>query len=135
LQYASTKISTFGLAVIATMMAMAVGDAQTPKTATPSSGVAYFTAAPTSGQAPLTVTFCAFAGIAIDFGDGTSSAMGMAQGGDCPAGASSMTKHTYVAAGSYQLNGFPCPSSAHGMICGEVAQQAGTVKITVTPAP
>ena len=75
LQYASTKISTFGLAVIATMMAMAVGDAQTPKTATPSSGVAYFTAAPTSGQAPLTVTFCAFAGIAIDFGDGTSSGM------------------------------------------------------------
>src|SRR6266705_3519319 len=120
-----TKMSSFGLALTAIIMATHDGRAQTP-------GAAHFTASPTSGQAPLTVAFCASAGIGIDFGDGTSSAMGMARHGDCPAGSSSHTTHTYTAAGTYQLSGFPCPSSTHGSNCAEMARQASTVKITVT---
>ena len=93
-----------------------------------------FTASPTSGPAPLTVTFCASAGIGIDFGDGTTSGMGMARRNDCPAGSSSFATHIYSVAGTYQLRGFPCPSP-HENICGEVARQAGTIKIIVTAAP
>jgi hypothetical protein len=96
---------------------------------------AQFTASPTSGQAPLTVTFCSSAGIAIEFGDGTSSGMGVAQSGECPTDAFVTTKHTYAAAGTYQLSGSPCPSSAYGNSCGEAARQASSVQITVTPAP
>ena len=110
--------------IIATMMMAPAVRAQPP----------YFTASPTSGRAPLTVTFCASAGIAIDFGDGTSSAMGMAQSGDCLAGSTSYVKHIFTAAGTYQLRGFPCPSP-HDSICGEVAQQASAVTIAVTPGP
>jgi len=85
-----------------------------------------------TGRAPLTVAFCASAGIGIDFGDGVSSGMGIAQSGDCPEGVTSYTKHTYTAAGTYRLRGTPCPSSTHGAVCGAVAQQASAITITVT---
>jgi hypothetical protein len=90
-----------------------------------------FTATPISGRAPLTVKFCATAGIGIDFGDGTSSGMGMAQRGDCPAGVNSYATHTYVTAGIYQLRGFPCPG-VNAASCGAVAAQASAIRITVT---
>jgi hypothetical protein len=124
-----TTIRTFGLTLIAGIMTMSVS------TVTSHTQPAQFTASPINGKAPLTVTFCSVAGIGIDFGDGTSSGMDMAQSGDCPAGGSftSMVRHTYTAAGSYQLRGFPCPSSTHGNECGQVARQASAVKITVTP--
>jgi hypothetical protein len=95
----------------------------------------HFAALPTSGPAPLTVTFCASAGIGIDFGDGTSSGMNIAQNGkngNCPTGGSSYATHIYTVPGTYQLRGFPCPSP-NDTICGEVAQQASAVKIAVTP--
>jgi hypothetical protein len=94
----------------------------------------HFTALPTSGQAPLTVTFCASAGIGIDFGDGTSGGMGLAQSSDCPGGSPVMVKHTYAGAGTYRLSGFPCPSSASEESCREAARQAGIVTITITSA-
>jgi hypothetical protein len=122
-----TRISGFGLAVILAIVAAVVEPgpcrAQSER----------FTASPTSGRAPLTVTFCASAGIVINFGDGTSGSMGIAQSGECPAGSLSVARHTYAAAGAYQLSGLPCPSSTHGASCGEVARQAGTVTINVTP--
>jgi hypothetical protein len=94
----------------------------------------HFIASPTSGQAPLTVTFCASAGIGLDFGDGTSSGMGLAQSGDCPGGSPVMVKHLYAQAGTYRLSGFPCPSSAREESCREAARQAATVTITITSA-
>src|SRR5206468_12010694 len=94
--------------------------------------IPHFTASPISGQAPLTVTFCASAGIALDFGDGSSGGMGLAKSGDCPGGGPVMVKHTYAREGTYRLSGFPCPSSAHAQICHEAARQASTVTITTT---
>jgi PKD domain len=91
-----------------------------------------FTASPTSGPAPLTVKFCASAGISIVFGDGTSSGMGSAQDGNCSAGLSWYTSHTYTAPGTYRLRGFPCPSSMFHTECGQAAAQANGVIITVT---
>jgi PKD repeat protein len=92
----------------------------------------YFSATPISGRVPLTVTFCASVGIALDFGDGASSAMGMTQRGECPAGLTSYLSHTYAAVGTYQLRGLPCPGSMY-TTCGAVAQQASAVQITVLP--
>lgn len=94
-----------------------------------------FSASPTSGQAPLTVTFCASAGISIEFGDGDSSGMSVAESGTCPVGSPMTARHTYASAGTFQLRGFPCPSAADENPCAEVARIAGTVKITVTPSP
>jgi hypothetical protein len=91
-----------------------------------------FNASPTSGSAPLTVKFCAIAGISIDFGDGTSGGMGVARSGDCPIGLLSYTSHTYTAPGLYRLHGSPCPSSVLHPACAEASQLAGTVSITVT---
>lgn len=102
--------------------------------AQPTDGSELFTATPTSGQAPLAVTFCASAGIAVDFGDGASSGMGIAQSGECPMPNATIIRHTYAAAGTYRVRGLPCPSATHGTSCGEAAQQASTVTITVTPA-
>jgi hypothetical protein len=96
------------------------------------SSVPHFAVSPTSGRAPLSVVFCASAGITIDFGDGTTSWMDKAPPSACPAGDGSYVTHTYTAAGTYQLRGFPCPSS-HDALCGGVAQQASAVKITVLP--
>ena len=93
-----------------------------------------FTASPVAGPAPLTVKFCASAGIAIDFGDGTSSGMGPAQRGDCPPGLASSASHTYTRPGSYRLRGSPCPSSMLHPECGEAAAQAGAITIVVTGA-
>ncbi len=90
----------------------------------------HFAAFPTSGPAPLTVKFCASAGIAIDFGDGTSSAMGKTQNGDCPGNVHSYTSHTYPIPGTYHLHGFPCPS--HNSMCGAVAKKANMITIIVT---
>jgi hypothetical protein len=104
----------------------------TPTQTTPQAP--HFTASPTSGQAPLTVTFCASAGIGLDFGDGTGGGMGLAQSGDCPGDSPAMVKHTYARAGTYRLSGFPCPSSARAEICREEARQAATVTITITSA-
>jgi hypothetical protein len=94
---------------------------------------ASFSATPTSGRAPLTVRFCSSVGISIDFGDGTSGGMGEARAGDCPNDMASHTTHTYTAPGTYQLRGFPCPG-VNAAACGQVAQLAGNVKITVTQA-
>ena len=95
----------------------------------------HFTAAPSAGPAPLTVKFCASAGIVIDFGDGIRSGMQGARSGDCPAGLSTFVLHTYTAPGTYHLRGFPCPSSMLNPECGEAAGQAATVNVTVTRAP
>ena len=95
----------------------------------------HFTAEPSAGSAPLTVKFCASAGIVIDFGDGTRSGMQGARSGDCQAGLSTFVLHTYTAPGTYHLRGFPCPSSMLYPECGEAAAQAGTVNVTVTRAP
>jgi hypothetical protein len=92
----------------------------------------FFSAAPTSGPAPLTVTLCASAGIVIDFGDGSRSGLGMPPNGVCPTAGSVFAKHTYTTPGTYQLRGFPCPSP-HAEVCEEVAQQASKVSITVMP--
>ena len=91
-----------------------------------------FSAAPTSGPAPLTVTLCASAGILIDFGDGSRSGLAMPQDGVCATAGSVFVKHTYTMPGTYQLRGFPCPSP-HAEVCEEVAHQASKVSITVTP--
>ena len=95
----------------------------------------HFTAEPSAGPAPLTVKFCASAGIVIDFGDGTRGGMQGARRGDCPAGLSTFALHTYTAPGTYYLRGFPCPSSMLNPECAEAAGQAGTVNVTVTRAP
>lgn len=110
------------LSVVAFTDAGAAGQAQEQ---------AYFSASPTSGQAPLTVKFCASAGIGIDFGDGTSSGMGLAQSGDCTAVDASFTTHLYSKPGAYRLRGFPCPG-IHASHCEAVARQASALTITVT---
>jgi hypothetical protein len=119
-------VLTLIVVVIATIVAQA-------QPTTDGNRTAHFTASPTSGPAPLTVKFCASAGIGIDFGDGMSSGMGIAQSADCPAGETSYTTHTYTAPGTYQLRGLPCPSQ-HDIVCGGVAAQASATTITVTPA-
>ena len=91
-----------------------------------------FVAVPVSGPAPLTVTFCAAAGITLNFGDGASSGMQASRSEACPPGISSHVTHTYAAPGTYALRGLPCPSP-HAAVCGAVAQQASQVKIVVTP--
>jgi hypothetical protein len=123
-----TKTFAFGLALSTMIMTTNLVQAQTTELQPPR-----FTASPIIGPAPLTVKFCASAGIGIDFGDGTTGGMGIARSGECTEGEPSYVTHTYVAAGTYQLRGFPCPSP-HGAICGGVAQQAGEVRITVTPS-
>jgi hypothetical protein len=115
------------LGLIAAAAATVAVDAQLSGSPAP-----HFAASPTSGRAPLTVTFCASAGITIDFGDGASSGMDKAPPGACPAGDGSYVTHTYTAAGTYQLRGFPCPSQ-HDAVCGGVAEQASAVAITVLP--
>jgi hypothetical protein len=110
--------------VIAAIAALSMWPAMVVAEAT-----AFFDAIPTSGPAPLTVRFCASAGIGVDFGDGVSSGMGPPSGA-CPRGGVSVT-HTYTAAGVYRLRGFPCPGSQNTN-CGEVAQKAAAVVITVT---
>src|SRR3954468_6337833 len=95
--------------------------------------VAYFGASPTSGKAPLVVTFCATAGIGVDFGDGTTAGLSQGPTGICRTGGLSAT-HTYAAAGIYRVKGFPCPGS-HNTDCGEVANQASAVVITVLAGP
>jgi PKD repeat protein len=92
---------------------------------------AYFSASPASGKAPLVVKFCASAGIAIDFGDGTNGSMTIAQEGTCPHPDSVFTTHTYEKAGAYRLRGFPCPG-VNASRCGAVAGQANAVTIEVT---
>lgn len=94
-----------------------------------------FTASPTSGVAPLTVRFCASAGISLDFGDGSGSGMGVPLNGDCPPGLSTYVSHTYTVPGTYHLRGLPCPSSMLHPECGQAAAQAGLVTIAVTGAP
>ena len=74
------------------------------------SQAARFTASPTSGNVPLTVVFCAEAGIVIEFGDGARSGMGEAPSGACPAGQTAYVTHTYTTPGTYQLRAIPCPS-------------------------
>jgi len=96
---------------------------------------AKFAAYPTSGPAPLTVKFCAFAGISIDFGDGSSSGLGKAKSGDCPGDAPLVTTHSYGTPGVYRIGGAPCPSAELHPLCGEVANLANTITITVTRAP
>jgi hypothetical protein len=120
------KLSSLGLIINTMIVASAVVHAQP----TPPS----FTATPTSGRAPLMVKFCAMAGITIDFGDGASSGMDIAQSSDCPTGFGSYTTHTYATAGVYQLRGIPCPG-VNAAVCGAAADQASAVKITVTSAP
>jgi hypothetical protein len=94
---------------------------------------ASFSATPTSGRAPLTVRFCASAGITIDFGDETSGGMVEATRGECPSGLTASTTHTYTSPGSYQLRGIPCPG-VNAAACGAAAAQANAVKITVMAA-
>jgi len=94
---------------------------------------ASFIASPTSGPAPLTVKFCASAGISINFGDGAGSGMGASPRGACPSEAPMYATHVYAAPGSYRLLGSPCPSAGGDNVCGEVAQQASAVTIAVTP--
>ena|SRR5579883_1627579 len=90
---------------------------------------ARFLASPTSGRAPFTVKFCASAGIAIDFGDGASSGMGIAPAGACPADAPMYVTHVYGAPGKYRLHGSPCPVPDRA--CGVVAERANAVTIIV----
>jgi hypothetical protein len=118
-------VSGFAFAAISVTAQAQIG------TQTQTAPAPHFAASPTSGRAPLTVTFCASAGIGLNFGDGTLSQLGIAQSGECPADLTSSVRHTYTAPGTYQLRGFPCPG-AHGAICGKVAEMAGTVKIIVT---
>jgi hypothetical protein len=127
---AAPKAGLLRTALIATIMAAGTAHAQ-PTTDGKQS--AHFSASAISGPAPLIVRFCASAGVAIDFGDGTRSQMGIAQSGDCMPGDFSSVTHTYTEPGTYQLRGFPCPSQ-HDAVCGEVARQASAVTITVTPA-
>ena len=91
----------------------------------------YFSASPASGPAPLTVKFCASAGIGIDFGDGTSGGMGPAHAADCAKPAAVFTTHVYEKPGTYKLGGFPCPG-VNAAQCGAVADQAKTLTVTVT---
>jgi hypothetical protein len=91
----------------------------------------FFSATPVSGEAPLTVKFCASAGIGIDFGDGTSGGMGPAQTGDCSKPAAVYATHVYEKPGTYKLGGFPCPG-VNAAQCGAVADQARTLTVTVT---
>jgi PKD repeat protein len=95
------------------------------------SQAARFSASPTSGNVPLTVAFCADAGIVIEFGDGARSGMGEAPSGACPAGRASYVTHTYTIPGTYQLRATPCPPRGNA-VCGEVAQAANAVTITAT---
>jgi PKD repeat protein len=95
-----------------------------------------FSASPRSGPAPLTVKFCASAGVVIDFGDGTRSGMGAAGPGDCPAGLGSLgsyVSHTYTTPGEYRLSALPCPG-IHAAACGPPAAQARATVINVSPA-
>lgn len=100
-----------------------------------SAATVQFSASPQSGPAPLTVSFCASAGIAIDFGDGASGAMRRTMPGDCPPGLSSFVSHIYKIPGIYRLRGMPCPSSVLHPECGQAAEQANAVTIRVTSSP
>jgi hypothetical protein len=131
-RWRSRVISRIGLALAILVAAFSiVGNG--PTMASPEWAVR-FTASPELGPAPLTVAFCAAAGIAIDFGDGTSSGMQMSSPGDCPPGLANYASHTYREPGAYRLRGVPCPSSALHPECGQAAEQANSVTITVTPS-
>ena len=128
----TARIGTVGIAFLAAIATIAAGTPGTARAAANDAQSMQFSASPTSGPAPLTVKFCASAGISIDFGDGTSSGMGGVQDGDCPAGLSSYTSHTYTRPGVYRLRGSPCPGSALHPACAEAASQAGMISIIVT---
>jgi hypothetical protein len=125
-----TTAGIVSLDLVAAILSASAVHAQ-PATNGPQS--ALFSASPTSGPAPLTVKFCSAAGIGIDFGDGKGSGMGVSSSGECPAGMGSSVTHVYTVPGTYQLRGSPCPGSPNSR-CGEAADQANTVTITVTPA-
>jgi hypothetical protein len=126
-----SRLAMAGIAAVATIVGGAASRAQSPGDVQS----VHFTATPSSGSAPLTVKFCASAGISIDFGDGTGSGMRGASSGDCPSGLGWYTLHTYAAPGTYRLRGFPCPSSRLHPECGLSATAASQVTITVTRAP
>lgn len=101
-----------------------------------------FSVSPTSGSAPLAVTFSAgwanFPGgnYSIDFGDGTNDSLRVTlssnpcpASGPCITAANGWAPHTYTSAGTYaaRLATDPCP----GMKCAARVDFLGTVTITV----
>ncbi len=94
-----------------------------------------FTASPTSGAAPLTVSFRTTAGdeetYTVEFGDGTSAQMSVIEGG-----AARGVNHTYTSAGTYTAQlvrkSGTCYINGVAASCGAPDQLMGTVFITVT---
>lgn len=111
-----------------------------------SSGTPTFSASPTSGTAPLAVSFSAYGAkdgtYTINFGDGTSVPMQKGPMLGCPAGTHPgcgmyplSASHTYQSAGTYAatLMVAGCSESRPaGTSCAAVVQNIGTVTITVT---
>lgn len=90
-------------------------------------------ASPTSGSAPLTVTFRTTAGdeesFSVDFGDGTSAKMGVSEGGVARA-----VSHIYTRTGTYTaqlVSGTGCSDAAVQAGCLGVSRLLGSVTITV----
>ena len=96
-----------------------------------------FSAAPTSGSAPLAVSFSGTvnsAGYSIDFGDGTSSGDVRCGHGGCPTSPSSSsvaTAHTYNSAGTYVAKLRQHFSMNAGNCAGVDCNVVGTATITV----
>ncbi len=97
-----------------------------------------FSGSPTSGSAPLSVTFYSNTGGSIDFGDGSSGLMMpltvlCAAGANC-GGSSTYAYHTYTSSGTYtaKLLGPGCDPAPLGQVsCLSVRPILGTITITV----
>lgn len=94
-----------------------------------------FSANPSSGYAPLTVTFTSNTSGTVTFGDGASAQLnancltGLSGSQNCSTG-NYFVAHTYASRGSYTATLWTsyCPPGAY---CIQASQQAGTVAITV----
>lgn len=108
-----------------------------------------YSATPTSGGAPLTVSFSAWSSwarttnVSVDFGDGTSADMQalagtcvVGGGGPCNGGADLHASHTYTSTGVYTARfynkgGCFTDSSGNTACYGQPTQNLGSVTITV----
>lgn len=87
-----------------------------------------FSAAPTSGTAPLSVTFTSNTAGTINFGDGTSGEQSCLQLQSYPSQTRCTSGHTYASAGTYTATLTSVGACSSGM-CAQIS----SVTVTVTP--
>jgi peptidoglycan hydrolase-like protein with peptidoglycan-binding domain len=110
-----------------------------PGACVPTTSAQRLSAAPSSGTAPLKVTFSGSvnsAGYSVDFGDGASSGAIGCENGGCPVGGKSAVNvsHTYTREGSFVAKLRANAAITAGNCAGVDCNVVGTATITVTGA-